>query len=94
MVIDLEDKRFVWADLALRSIPNYQVNIESNQRGLVHYGVGITTVVKPSLHELFSLHAQSRGELVQSAAEAETVFATQGTVTPFDFGLIASEYLQ
>ena len=94
VVIDLEDKRFVWADLALRSIPNYQVNIESNQRGLVHYGVGITTVVKPSLHELFSLHAQSRGELVQSAAEAETVFATQGTVTPFDFGLIASEYLQ
>ena len=93
MVIDLEDRTFVWADLALRSMPNYQINIEGNQRGMVHYGVGITTMVKPTLHELFSLHAKARGEIVESAEEAEKVFATEGDVKPFDFEVIASEYL-
>jgi hypothetical protein len=93
MVIDLEEQTFVWADLALRSMPGLQINIEANQRGMVHYGVGITTMVKPDLRELFSLHAKARGELVERIEDAETVFARDGTVTPFDFEVIASEYL-
>ena len=93
MVVDLEEKTIVWADLSLRSMPNFQINIESNQRGLVHYGIGITTLVKPTLHELFSLHAQARGKLVESREVAQTVFSSTGTVTPFDFETIASEYL-
>jgi len=93
MVVDLVEETIVWADLSLRSMPNFQINIESNQRGLVHYGIGITTLVKPTLHELFSLHAQARGKLVESREAAQTVFSSTGTVTPFDFETIASEYL-
>ena len=93
MVIDLEDMTFVWADLGLRSMPNHQINIEANQRGMVHYGIGITTLVKPTLHELFSLHGKARGELVEAIEGAETVFSPAGNVTPYDFEIIASEYL-
>ncbi len=93
MVIDLKDRTMIWADLALKSMPGYQVNIESNLRGLVHYGVGIESINKPNLLELFSLHAQARGEFVETADEADQVFAVDDGVTPFDFELIAAEYL-
>jgi hypothetical protein len=93
MVIDLKERSMIWADLALKSMPGYQVNIESNLRGLVHYGVGIESMNKPNLFELFSLHAQARGEIVGDASNAEQVFAVDDGVTPFDFELIASGYL-
>lgn len=93
MVIDLKDRTMIWADLALKSMPGYQVNIESNMRGLVHYGVGIESMNKPNLLELFSLHAQARGEVVEDPSEADQVFAVDDGVTPFDFELIAAEYL-
>ncbi len=93
MLIDLEDRSAIWADLALRSMPGYQINIESNMRGMVHYGVGIETLVKPDLGELFALHVQARGEAVDSAESAESVFSVDDGVTPFDFEVISSEYL-
>jgi len=93
MLIDLEDRTAIWADLALRSMPGYHVNIESNLRGMVHYGVGIETMVKPDLHELFSLHVRARGEAVESVEDADSVFAVDSGITPFDFEKIASEYL-
>ena len=93
MVIDLETREAYWADLALRAQPNRLVNIESNRRGLVHYGVAITTLVRPTLHDLFELHVRARGEAVGTAEEADTVFSETRGVTPFDFERIASEYL-
>jgi hypothetical protein len=93
MLIDLKDRTAIWADLALRSMPNYHINIESNLRGLVHYGIGIETMIKPNLQELFSLHVLARGESVDSVDEAESVFSASDGVTPFDFETIASEYL-
>lgn len=93
VVIDLEEREVYWADLALRSHPNHAVNIESNQRGLVHYGVAITTMVKPTLQDLFELHVQARGEAVGTADEADTVFAVTEGVTPFDGDKIVSEFL-
>ena len=92
-VIDLEAGQLVWADLALRANPSHHVAIESNQRGLVHYGVAITTLVKPTLFDLFSLHQRARGREVESAAEAEVVFSLEEGVTPFDFETIAAQYL-
>ena len=93
MLIDLEDRSAIWADLALRAMPGHLINIESNIRGMVHYGIGIETMVKPNLMELFSLHVQARGESVESREEAESVFSVDAGVTPFDFETIAAEYL-
>lgn len=48
--------------------------------------------VKPDLYELFSLHAAARGTPAPRGA-AKMVFAPDGTVTPFDIGVILAEYL-
>lgn len=74
-------------------MPGHRVNIESNMRGLVHYGIGIETMVKPALKELFSLHVEARGEATETAEEADSVFSVEDGITPFDFEKIASEYL-
>jgi len=81
MLIDLEECSVIWADLALRSMPNYQINIESNLRGMAQYGVGIETMIKPDLQELFSLHVQARGEAVNTVDEADSVFSVDDGVT-------------
>ncbi len=93
MLIDIEQRCVIWADLSLNSMPDHRINIESNMRGLVHYGAGIESMKKPHLLELFSLHVQARGELVDSEEAAESVFSVDGDITPFDFEAIASEYL-
>jgi hypothetical protein len=48
---------------------------------------------KPSLHTLFGLHIRARGSLATSPAEAETVFAVDQGLTPYDLDRIAAEYL-
>ena len=79
--------------MPLRAHPNHSINIESNQRGLVHYAAGITDLVKPNLLDLFSLHVQARGSLVETPDEAEAVFSVDEGITPFSFEKIVSEFL-
>jgi hypothetical protein len=47
---------------------------------------------KPSLYDLFVLHAAARGEQVQTPEDADTVFSVE-TGTPFRPEEIASQYL-
>ncbi len=93
LVVDLCEPAVIWADLALWAMPYLNVNIESNQRGLVHYAAGITETLRPNLWELFSLHAEARGRVVATSEEADSVFAVDQGVTPYDFDRIISEYL-
>ena len=51
------------------------------------------SLVKPSLFDLFSLHAEARGELVKTVEDAETVFSLKQGITPFDTDKIVGEYL-
>ena len=53
----------------------------------------LTSLAKTDLHTLFSLHAQARGQLVDDPAEADTVFAVDRGITPFDGTRIAAEFL-
>ena len=78
------------ADLGLRAHPNYAINIEANERGLVHMGLAITTLVKPNLRDLFEMHARARGELTEDEAAAEVVF---GPDSAFDVEKIMAEFL-
>lgn len=55
-------------------------------------GPALTPLVKPDLYELFTLHAAARGTPVPRGA-AKTVFAPDGTVTPFAIGVILAAYL-
>ena len=92
VILDLVARQVIWTDLALRSNPRWSTNVEGNQKGMLLMGQALTTLVKPDLYELFTLHAAARG-LPAPRETAQVVFAPDGTVTPFDIGVILAEYL-
>jgi hypothetical protein len=92
VILDLVARQVIWADLALRRNPRWFNNVEGNQKGMLLMGQALTSLVKPDLYELFMLHAAARGTPAPRGA-AKTVFAPDGTVTPFDIGVILAEYL-
>ncbi|MDF1664960.1 MAG: TerD family protein, partial [Planctomycetota bacterium] len=93
VILDLAERKIIWTDIALKSHPNYAINLESNKRGLVHMGKAISTLIKPDLGTLFELHARARGTLVETKEEAETVFSEQDGITPFHLEEILADYL-
>ncbi len=56
-------------------------------------GKAMTTTAKPNLYDLFRLHALARGQLVEREEEAQTVFALQRGITPFDMEEIMASFL-
>jgi len=48
---------------------------------------------KPTLHRLFRLHIKARGTEASTPVEADSVFAVNEGLTPFDLDRIAAEYL-
>ncbi|MFC7440986.1 TerD family protein [Laceyella putida] len=92
-VIDLKERKVIWADLALKRHPDFYNTVEGNQRGMVLMGKAITTLIKPNLYDLFQLHGIARGVLVEEKRGADTVFAVQEGITPFDMEKIMAEFL-
>lgn len=95
VVLDLQTRKVIWSDLALRSAPRWANNVENNQKGMVLMGKAMTTLQKPNLYDLFTLHALARGEFVgyNDQDKADTVFSVDQGVTPFDIEAIMAEYL-
>jgi len=93
VILDLVSRTVVWADLSLTRHPNYNNNVEGNKRGIVTMGKAMCSLRKPNLHDLFTLHAMARGELVGSPGEADAVFSMDQGVTPFAAEEIMAEYL-
>lgn len=93
VILDLVERTVIWTDLALARHPYYYNNIEGNQKGMVLMGRAMTQLRKPDLYDLFLLHAQARGELADTADQAETIFSLDQGVTPFDIEQIMAEYL-
>lgn len=93
VILDLVSRTVIWADLSLTRHPNYYNNVEGNKRGIIAMGKAMCTLRKPNLHDLFTLHAMARGELVGSANEADAVFSMDQGVTPFAIEEIMAEYL-
>ena len=92
LFLDLQENQVVWSDIALKS--RGPIN-NSRQAGesLVLMGKAITGLIKPTLYELFDMHAEARGSRVDSPAEADTVFSLQDGITPFDADRIMSEFM-
>lgn len=93
VILDLVERTVIWTDLALKKHPYYYNNVEGNQKGTVLMGKAMTTLTKPTLYDLFTLHATARGRVVEHADEAETIFAVDRGVTPYDIGTIMSEFV-
>lgn len=91
-VMDLQERRMIWADLGLTSSPRWN-NVDHNLSGVSLMLRALVHTPRPDLHTLFDLHVRARGERVASAGQAQTVFAPHQGLTPFDTDLIRSEYL-
>lgn len=60
---------------------------------MILVGKALTNLVKPNLYDLFRLHIEARGELVQDIEEAETIFSLNKGITPFDIEKIISDFI-
>lgn len=93
MVFDLQQRQVIWADIALERHPRWNNNVAGNLSGVSLMLRALTGLVKPDLHTLFMLHARARGQLVDHAQEADTMFGIHQGITPFALDLIRAEFL-
>jgi hypothetical protein len=93
-IFDLAERRAIWADIALKTQPQFSNNVANNLAGVSLMLRAITQLKKTSLHRLFGLHVQARGTRVHTEAEAQTVFSVSKGITPLDTELIGAEFLR
>jgi hypothetical protein len=91
-IIDLAERRIIWADIALRKHPSWN-NVKNNLSGVSVMARALTSLVKTDLHTLFSLHIAARGELVTDKIGADHVFSVRDGITPFDVNRITSQFM-
>ena len=92
-VFDLVSREVVWADIALTTNPRFANNVRNNLSGVSLMLRAVTHLKKTDLYTLFDLHVRARGEAVPAVTSAETTFAVDRGVTPFDLDRITAEYL-
>jgi len=93
VIIDAQERRVFWADLELRSASQL-TNAAKNLVGLSQIGRAIVEMNKPTLFDLFTMHADARGERTSNREQAETVFGLhEGDVCAFDTDIILSQFL-
>ena len=93
VILDLAERTAIWTDLSLTRHPDYHNNVEGNQKGMVLIGKAMTALRKPNLYDLFMLHAKARGKLVNEADQADTIFAADRGINPFEIEQIMAEFL-
>ena len=93
VILDLRERKAIWADVGLKRNPRHVNNVEGNSAQMTLIGKSLTEIVKPDLHSLFGIHARARGTLVESENDADTIFSLERGITPFDIETISSEYL-
>ncbi|WP_142284887.1 TerD family protein [Bacillus thuringiensis] len=93
VILDLKERKLIWTDLSLTRDLTYDNTIEANQKGMILVGKALTNLVKPNLYDLFRLHIEARGELVQDIKEAESIFSLDKGITPFDIEKIISDFI-
>jgi stress response protein SCP2 len=92
MMIDLETRQVIWTDLGLKRVPSAN-NTISTLPAITVMAKAMTSLIKTSLYDLFELHIQARGEFVFEKEKADTIFAVDEGITPFDTQTIASKFL-
>lgn len=92
IVFDLVEGVAIWCDMGLRRHPSVANHVAGNLSGIAVTMRAMVELNRPSLYDLFMLHGRARGEVVETAEEAETVFSVD-TGLPFEFERIASEFL-
>lgn len=92
LIVDLHENEIIWTDIALKKAPLWN-NVHQNLRGVSLMAKALTTLRKTSLQELFALHIEARGKTTDSVENADTIFALETGITPFDLETIAAEFM-
>lgn len=91
VIFDVKNREIIWADVALNGFSGDSVDRADEKIRYVAYAM--INMNKPSLNDLFALHAIARGEIVTNKFEADTIFSLDSGITPFDTELILSKFL-
>lgn len=92
-IFDLENRQVIWTDIALATCPRFPNNVHNHLSGVSLMLRAMTQLRKTDLHTLFGLHVRARGEEIADIESAQTVFAVDRGITPFDLARITAEYL-
>jgi hypothetical protein len=90
---DLASGEVIWTDIALAGSPRFANNVHNNLSGVSLMLRAMAQLRKTDLHTLFGLHVQARGKRVADPEAAQTVFAVDRGITPFDLDRIAAEFM-
>ncbi len=93
VVFDLQKREAIWTDIALSNEPDWSNNVHSNLEGIQLALKAMVEMSKPNLYDLFKLHVDARGHLVDHPENATTVFSVANE-TPYQLEMIASEYMK
>jgi len=93
LIVDLHDRKIFWTDIALTHNALYNNNVYNNMPAITIIAQAMTQLIKPNLYDLFKLHAKARGTIVEDINQANTIFAVDKGITPFDIDLIISTFL-
>jgi hypothetical protein len=91
VVLDLEGRRVIWADVALKSARRIN-NVNANGDNLARLARAMVELDRPNLRDLFLMHSEARG-ILSPRDGADAVFSVGEGVTPFDGDKILSEFL-
>lgn len=91
-IFDIVTGEAVWVDLSMQ-ISQSAGNVANSKGQITSLVEAMTTLTPPNLYDLFVLHGAARGSLVFDRDDADTVFAFDGDVTPFDTEVILDKYL-
>ncbi len=90
--VDLQTSEIIWMDAVVRN-RSFRVTAADNMTGLQMLGHAFTDLRRPMLSELFTLHAEARGKIVHRVEDADTIFALEQRITPYQTDVILAEYL-
>ena len=93
LIIDLYDRKVIWTDLSLKRNPSDNNNVHNNMSSTTIVNKSMTSLVKPNLYNLFTLHIKARGEKTLDIKDANTIFAVDKGIKPSDIDILISEYL-
>lgn len=92
-IFDLVERKMIWTDLSLSKRLGQSNNILNNMSSLEILSRAMVSLKKPTLYELFALHASARGRLVAEPEEADVVFSVDGDIKPTDIEEILANFL-
>ncbi len=93
IIIDLYERKVIWTDLSLKGDPSTNNNVHNNLSSVTIINKSMTTLTKPNLFDLLTLHIAARGERTFDIKEANAIFAIDNGIKPSDIDILVSEFL-